>query len=1161
MLPPTDRNGFNIAIICALRFESDAVSLLFDDIYEKEYGKETGDTNTYTTGRIGNHAVVLLLLPNMGMQASAAGAKSLHSSYTNIKLAMLVGICGGLPQIRGRDAFLGDVVVSTSILSYLVGKKYPAEFVVETTKSTLTQSDVDVRGLLELLGPQGSLDHLQGQARAELVALQAAALEKKRNTNYSTPPDAADIMFPAEYGHIHYKEACDDCHADPPRPCEGASKLSCQDAGCETSRWASKRNRHPAELVPRVFMGKMACGNTVMKSGTQRDEVAKKYGVIAFEVEGAEVRQGVPFIVVKGICDYADGHKNKEWQNFAAATAASVAAAILDSYEVPGGAMEGVSEGRGPNSGGRNSDKVDSRGVTSIDNISHDTAHDVLGGISRGTQYLGTNIHPKKPKSSGDEMGGFQESCGVAGDLHTWAIDALGSGGDRRRQFGLPRAMFDIDFGEFIAVMNNEYPHDQKIRKVLTLTGAPDDAFANSAKRYAKFMWGSRGPDILDLIESLAAIVDCPARSSLDVPDLGVPALGLPSFYCSEGTIQPVERECGNGMVRAWVGGTPKFIADAALQFAWVMSAFRRPYRRASAKGQDEPVLAISAPEVRYGGREDGEVTSTHHFVFRLQDLKPCPEDTASGCWHDIFCTYVLARGFPIPARPAGLRGAELPFALMTTLSAVDYSLPFLNGFVLKGRRAALVPPLGPIGEPGLSVEDKTGSPSGRCIQWHLVLAKDGDLTMDHVYKQVTGNEPPTAELFTPSRTGPAVSDKSDQEAETLLSGDGASEGQEGQDLDPDHFPNEGSLASTKNRHFLGLYRSANVHIGTRDSLGHFLQSPEAQHMPKHMRLTWAGTLNMGVGFSLLGLISLSLSTTTQLNRAGDGSNVIKPLVDRAEDACTRLAILYDTNRKTGWLLSEAAVVLHLMQDRIQKNRCAYPPPYAFPDGPLNNLESISRALQVFVDHSARNGNLFKYFDDRCCQMRETVYTPGGFPLSFHSFTSSKYLTGISFCELAAMKDCGTMRVPVSSTSGQWVRMLHANRRSPSKQVLVFFCGHIDNGHMPIRRGPGIETCSTWNVAPGDRSYLVAMASCVHGLLDNNHQTLVSDNPRYYWGPSQHPFTCVGGVGSFCDRLQRLTRQEPNPPWNPREIPGEGAVVFGEPDGTNIPACQQVPAA
>ncbi len=49
-------------------------------------------------------------------------------------------------------------------------------------------------------------------------------------------------------------------------------------------------------------------------------------------MEGAGVWDKLPCIVIKGICDYADSHKSKVWQRFAAAIAAAVAKAILERY-------------------------------------------------------------------------------------------------------------------------------------------------------------------------------------------------------------------------------------------------------------------------------------------------------------------------------------------------------------------------------------------------------------------------------------------------------------------------------------------------------------------------------------------------------------------------------------------------------------------------------------------------------------------------------------------------------------------------------------------------------------------------------------------------------------------------------------------------------------
>ncbi|OCL06966.1 hypothetical protein AOQ84DRAFT_273248, partial [Glonium stellatum] len=67
-----------------------------------------------------------------------------------------------------------------------------------------------------------------------------------------------------------------------------------------------------------------------MKSGYHRDEIAAREKVIAFEMEGAGVWDNFSTIVIKGVCDYADSHKNKMWQRYAAATAAPCMKAFLE---------------------------------------------------------------------------------------------------------------------------------------------------------------------------------------------------------------------------------------------------------------------------------------------------------------------------------------------------------------------------------------------------------------------------------------------------------------------------------------------------------------------------------------------------------------------------------------------------------------------------------------------------------------------------------------------------------------------------------------------------------------------------------------------------------------------------------------------------------------
>jgi nucleoside phosphorylase len=46
-------------------------------------------------------------------------------------------------------------------------------------------------------------------------------------------------------------------------------------------------------------------------------------------MEAAGLMNSFPCLVIRGICDYADSHKNSQWQAYAARTAAAYAKGLL----------------------------------------------------------------------------------------------------------------------------------------------------------------------------------------------------------------------------------------------------------------------------------------------------------------------------------------------------------------------------------------------------------------------------------------------------------------------------------------------------------------------------------------------------------------------------------------------------------------------------------------------------------------------------------------------------------------------------------------------------------------------------------------------------------------------------------------------------------------
>lgn len=335
---PSRREDFQIAIICALPLEYDAIYLLFDRFWDDDesYGRACGDTNIYTTGRMGRFDVVLALLPNVGTVAAAGAAASFRSSYPNLELAFLVGICSGVPTISKNEIHLGDVVISNSAVQYDLGKQYHQQFVVkDTVNDSLGRPNKNIRSLVASFTTDYIREQLQKKACFYLQHLENAAAKGRQQENYQYPGIEQDKLFIAAYQHKHRNEQpCNFCNNQTNGFCEQAAKASCAELCCDETNLVKRTD---LELRgsggdPEIFVGRIASGNSVIKSGEHRDKIAQEQGVIALEMEGAGLWDEIPCIIVKGVSDYADSHKNDLWQRYAAATAASVLKAVLGRY-------------------------------------------------------------------------------------------------------------------------------------------------------------------------------------------------------------------------------------------------------------------------------------------------------------------------------------------------------------------------------------------------------------------------------------------------------------------------------------------------------------------------------------------------------------------------------------------------------------------------------------------------------------------------------------------------------------------------------------------------------------------------------------------------------------------------------------------------------------
>ncbi|KAK5632769.1 hypothetical protein RRF57_008483 [Xylaria bambusicola] len=333
--PPHDRSDFHVAIICALKIEADAVYSLLDKDWNDEghdYGKDKNDTNSYTLGSIGQHNVVIVRLSGMGSIRASTAAGNLNLSFPNITLALVVGVCGGVPTpSNDRSIFLGDLVLSSRVVQYGFGRQYPDRFERKGgSDDSLPEPRASIRNFL------GKLDSVRYH-RKLLYELDRGLKDlENKGTGVSYPGAERDHLYDPKFVHKHRQPGvCAVCDGEDASGCHVAAKETCQILGCNQDeniiRYGRTIDRHesPIKHIPEVHVGTIGCGDMVIKSAVHRDQLAEQDGVIAFEMEGAGIWDRFASIIVKGVCDYADSHKNKEWQPYAAAVAAVGTKALL----------------------------------------------------------------------------------------------------------------------------------------------------------------------------------------------------------------------------------------------------------------------------------------------------------------------------------------------------------------------------------------------------------------------------------------------------------------------------------------------------------------------------------------------------------------------------------------------------------------------------------------------------------------------------------------------------------------------------------------------------------------------------------------------------------------------------------------------------------------
>ncbi len=298
MIDP-ERMKPTIGIITALPKEYAAVNVLLENKNDKYNVPGSGAGRRYCLGEIpseeGTKHSLVLANAGMGNNNAAAKAAILLEHFSNVKAIIMVGIAGGVPNIDKIDDHvrLGDIVVSNEygVIQYDNIKKETQRTIFRNPPRPPCASLLEAAKYLEageLLGNRPWEKYID-QALSRLGTFR--------------PSEDRDVLHSSD----NQKEIV----------------------------------KHPDDIrrikdQPRIFIGPIASANTLQKDPKARDELHEKFGVKAIEMEASGIADAawnreVGYLVIRGICDYCDSHKNDDWQQYAAVVAAAYMRALIES--------------------------------------------------------------------------------------------------------------------------------------------------------------------------------------------------------------------------------------------------------------------------------------------------------------------------------------------------------------------------------------------------------------------------------------------------------------------------------------------------------------------------------------------------------------------------------------------------------------------------------------------------------------------------------------------------------------------------------------------------------------------------------------------------------------------------------------------------------------
>ncbi|XP_015123699.1 uncharacterized protein LOC107045831 isoform X4 [Diachasma alloeum] len=315
-----------IAIITAQYCEKLAVDSMIENKETFVRYTTVGESNVYTLGNIGAHRIVCTKLPTVGhtreaMTAAGNTTTRLLGTFQKVDYVFLVGVGGGVPHYTdyNKHVRLGDVVVSHPtplnnkyVYIYCEGAKSNEDESYHFDTKEYCPSNLGIQEISQTLKTQADEESSPPWRNYLKEGLENLGNLQSQH-DFQRPPDESDKLYMA----IGERDIIEVEH--PAAPQDTAKRTNC----------------------PKIHLAPVASGRIVSRDDQLRQIFASRFGCLAFDAEMDAVVESIlgncrdSFAVVRGIADYKDGARGKEWQPYAALAAASVVKSIICAMDPP----------------------------------------------------------------------------------------------------------------------------------------------------------------------------------------------------------------------------------------------------------------------------------------------------------------------------------------------------------------------------------------------------------------------------------------------------------------------------------------------------------------------------------------------------------------------------------------------------------------------------------------------------------------------------------------------------------------------------------------------------------------------------------------------------------------------------------------------------------